>query len=389
MRLAAIRTLLRKEVLDLIRDRRTLISLVLAPMLVGPVIMSAMNYYMQRSQQQAQVERFKVGVREDITVAGLRESLVRAGLDVTQASSPRQAVEDKRVTFGVEVTGDVQRPTVRFFSDNSDMKASMARGRVAEVLERISRERVRAELAKRNVPETVLDPFNRESVNVAPARKMTGSAVGRIVGFLMLIFLFNGAMYAAVDMTAGEKERRTLEILLASAASRSEIVVAKVLTALLTSFGTTVLSLISYALALSRMESRRGSVLSQLVFPTDPATILLLMLLILPIAVVAAAISVAASTPAKSTREAMSYLTPGLFIVMFLGMVTFIPDLESSMAVALVPFANFSQMLREVLTGEWSWTHYGLTVASNLVYASLASAVAIRNFTKEKILFRS
>jgi sodium transport system permease protein len=238
------------------------------------------------------------------------------------------------------------------------------------------------------VPAAVLEPFSRESVNIAQPRKMMGAIIGRMIGFLLLIFLFNGAMYAAVDTTAGEKERRTIEVLLSSAAGRTEIVIAKILTATTTSIGTTVLSMISYAVAFASMQ-RNGGGAGTFSFPTDPLTILLLALLIVPLAILAASIAVAASTPAKSTREAMSYLTPGMFLIMFLGMVTFLPNVEASVALAMIPFANFSQTLREVLSGELSWSHYVTTVGANLVYACIAAAAAARNFRSEKMLFRT
>ncbi len=385
--LSAVRVLFRKELLDLLRDRRTLISLVVAPMLVGPAIMTGMNYYIRKQEQQAKVERYKVGLREDVTIPGLKNALAEAGLEVLPVSQPRESVEQKAVTYGIEVTGSTEKPQLFFYSDNSEMASSMARSRVDQALDALWRQRVTAELTKRNVPISVIQPFQRASVNVAKPRKMTGAFVGRLVGFLLLIFLFNGAMYSAVDCTAGEKERKTLEILLASAAGRTEIVTAKVLTAMVTSFGTTLLSISSYAFAFSRTSGRSGA--PAFAFPTDPLTVGLLLLLILPVATMAASISVAAATPAKSTREAMSYLTPGLFIIMFLGMITFVIDKPPSVLMSLIPFANFSQTLREVLSGDWTPLRYFTTLGANLVYSAVAIAFAVRSFRNEKVLFRT
>ncbi len=386
MNFGIVGVLLKKELLDLLRDRRTLISLVVAPMVVGPVIMIAMNSYVRRSEEQAKSERYKVGIREDVRLSGLREALGQSGLEVTEEADPRAAVENKAVTFGIAVTAKGDRPQLTFFSDNSEMKNSMARSRVNEAIEKVWREQIRTELKKRDVPESVTQPFGRTSVNVAQPRKMTGAFIGRLIGFLLLIFLFNGAMYSAVDATAGEKERKTLEILLASAAGRLEIVTAKVLTAMCTSFGTTVLSIASYAVALT--QGRKGGA-DMMAIPTDPATMALIALLILPVAVMAASISIAAATPAKSTREAMSYLTPGLFIVMFLGMVTFMVDGQPSLVFSFIPFTNFAQTLRDVISGDWTWKAYLATTAANLVYSAIAVGLAVRSFTNEKVLFRT
>jgi sodium transport system permease protein len=217
---------------------------------------------------------------------------------------------------------------------------------------------------------------------------MTGAVIGRMIGFLLLIFLFNGAMYAAVDTTAGEKERRTIEVLLSSALGRTEIVTAKIATALTTSFGTTALTMVSYAFAMTQIPGGDGGT-SMFAFPTDALTIAMLIVLIVPVAILAASIAVAAAIPAKSTREAMSYLTPGMFLVMFMGAVTFIPGIDNNILISLIPFSNFAQTLREVLSGEATWARYATTVGANLVYSGIAAAFAVRSFSNEKVLFRT
>jgi hypothetical protein len=84
----------------------------------------------------------------------------------------------------------------------------------------------------------------------------------------------------------------------------------------------------------------------------------------------------------------MSYLTPGLFVVMTLGMIPMVGS-EPTITLSLVPFSNFAQTLREVLSGDVHPLRYALTIASNLVYSAIAVAFAVRSFTNEKILFRS
>jgi len=158
------------------------------------------------------------------------------------------------------------------------------------------------------------------------------------------------------------------------------------MTAVVTSFGTTFLSIASYAVAFAQMARKGGG--EAISVPIDLPTIGLMLLLIIPVAIMAASITVAAATPAKSTREAMSYLTPGLFVIMFLGMTTFMTD-GPNMIMSLIPFANFSSTLREVLSGDWVASRYLMTLAANLVYSAVAIALAVRSFRNEKVLFRS
>ncbi|HYO81830.1 MAG TPA: ABC transporter permease [Bryobacteraceae bacterium] len=390
MKLRTIRVLFRKEILDLLRDRRTLVSLVIAPMLIGPLMMSGTTYYMRRNADEARVQRFRVALAERVPLPELKPALAQAGLELANSADPRAAVENKEAAFGIEVDGAPQRPSVTFYSDNADMKSSMGRRRVESVLDLLSQQRVSSELQRRGVPPEVLQPFDRKAVNTAKPQQMSGAFAGRLVSFFLLIFLFNGAMYAAVDATAGEKERKTLEVLLASSAGRGEIVTAKMMAAMCTSFGTTALSIGSYALAFASMAGPGGGGGSGpgLTVPSDPLSLLLLAFLILPMALMAASVAIAGATPARSTREAMSYLTPGIFVVMGLGMVPMLTT-DTSTWLTLLPFANFAQTLREVLSGDRNWLHYGITLMANTVYSAIAIGLAVHAFTSEKILFRS
>jgi sodium transport system permease protein len=268
------------------------------------------------------------------------------------------------------------------------MRVGMAQGRIREALTKLRDGMVMTELRRRQVPSDVLIPFRIEAVNVAQGRKMTGAMLGGMIGFGLLIFLFNGAMYAAVDTTAGEKERRTLEILLASPAGRDDIVAAKVSTAVTSAVVTGTLSFLSYVAAFASMGSSSGD-MAELAFPSDMTTIALMILAMVPVAILAAALAVAMATPARSTREAMSYLTPGLFLVMFLGATSFLPGMQQIAGVSAIPVANFASMVRSLMQGEWSWFQYGLTFGANAVYASLAVLFAVSKFRDERILLRS
>ncbi len=380
-------TLYRKEMLDLLRDRRTLITMVLVPMLMGPMVTAGMAWYMRTTRAAAKVEKYKVAMAANAPLPGLAETLTAAGFKVVNSSDPRASVETAQTQFGIAPKGN----SLKLFSDDSDMKVTMAGSRIREVLSRFREARVRMELERSGVPVTILDSYKVERVNVAKPRKMAGSTIGGLIAFVLLIFLFNGAMYSAVDMTAGEKERRTMEILLASPASRQEIVGAKVLAAITSAFSTAILSVLSYVAAFKISGEKMGSDLGtgDMMLPTDAATLGLVVLALLPIAILSACLSVALATPARSTREGMSLVTPMLFVIMFLGSVTFMPDLQASPSMVFVPIANFAKVMRQLLIGEWSWSQYALAFGANLVYAFAAMVFAINRFNNEKILFRS
>jgi len=105
-------------------------------------------------------------------------------------------------------------------------------------------------------------------------------------------------------------------------------------------------------------------------------------------AVLTSSLILAIATLAKSFKEAQSYLTPLIMAAILPAMVSFVPGVKLDSTIAMIPIVNFSQLIKELLLGEWSTIGFIITTISNLVYASLAFLLTVRIFKNEKILFR-
>jgi sodium transport system permease protein len=199
-------------------------------------------------------------------------------------------------------------------------------------------------------------------------------------------------MYPAIDMTAGEKERRTMEMLLSAPAGRAEIVLGKILVAITASFMTAVLTIISFRVSsLFGMKAIRSGRQPQLIMeiPLDAKTFGLIFVSIIPMAILSATLMIAIATMAKSYKEAQSYLSPLLLVAIIPAMVSLLPGVKLNAGMALIPIVNFSQLIKELMLGDWSWTGFTLTLVSNLIYAAIAFTAAVKVFKNERILFRT
>ena len=235
----------------------------------------------------------------------------------------------------------------------------------------------------------LLTPFVVHKINLAPPKKMAGFAFGTIIGYLVILLMFTGAMYPAIDMTAGEKERRTLEVLLSSPASRDEIVLGKIFAASTAAFITACLTIASmvFSFGLMPYHTKLKETFLRGV-PLDPRTMTLVLLAVLPTAVVAASLMIAISSFAKSFKEGQSYLTPLIMVVVFPAMIGMLPGMELNTVMALIPVFNVSQLIKEIFQGEFSTAAFLFTFLSNIIYAGFAFRVAVRVFKNESVLFR-
>ena len=388
MRFPLIRSIYKKELLDLSRDRRTLISMVVVPLLVFPLVINAMIRIGSRLEANAESEAKSLGIGARVSTPSVREALEKTGLAIRERNDLRAAVEKKEVAAAVvEESGAIE-----IYADNSNPTSAAAADKIRAVLVDLKDQRIRESLRSSGVPESVLTPFTVKRTNIAGERKMAGSVWGTLLGYILLLLMFTGGMYPIIDMTAGEKERKTLEAFLASPAARREIVVGKTLAAMTAIFLTALLTLGSmvYSLRNNRVSTKSTEVRQMMAtIPLDANTIAMIVATLIPVAIFAASLMFTIALFARSFKEGQSYLTPLALIVIFPALLGGVPGLHLTPLLSLIPIFNASMVIRSIMLGEVSTANLAVTLAANLAYAALALFIATRQFEKESVLFRS
>ena len=383
----------RKELLDLLRDRRTVISMIVLPLLLIPLLMSVATRVIGSMQEKAEREAKTMSVGVKIATPSIRAALQKAELRLVDRDDLRSAVEKKAVVAAVEeIPVPEKGPEVRVYSDNSNPTSGAASDRIRTALNELKDAEVRDKLRDARVPESVLSPFTVARINVAPPKKMAGMIWGSMLGYLLLLLMFSGGMYPVIDMTAGEKERRTLESFLSTPAGRDEIVVGKMLAAMTSIFLTAVLTLTSLVATLrfNRGSSKSNEIRQMFqTIPLDAGTVALILATLAPLCVFAAAVMIAIAMFARSFKEGQSYLTPLMMMVIFPALLGGLQQLELTPVLCMIPIFNASQLIRAILLGDFSRNAFLITMAANLGYAVIALFIAKSRFENETVLFRS
>ena len=405
----------RKELRDALRDRRTLISSIVVPTLLMPLLLFGVGKVMQRAVAEAREEVPAVAV---LGGAGAPELLARLAGDARVRLVPvpadwREAIAAKRLRAVVEVPERLEErvrageaaPAVRIFHYQGELKSENG-ARVTERIVGEHRERVVTErLAARGLGPEAVRPFEVRRENVAPPEKVGGNLFGGLVPYFIILLCFTGAIYPAMDITAGEKERGTMETLLCSPVARLDLVLGKfllVLTGSLASMFFVVASmagsaLVGGALFLGTSGAAAAGALPPGAaaagagsLPTiDPLGLVGVFAMVLPVAVLFSAVALTVSLFAKSYKEAQSYLGPLIVVVLVPGMIAALPGTELTARTALIPLLNLSLVCKEMLSGSWPWGYIALIFGSSSLYAAGALALAVRMFNREDVLFRS
>jgi sodium transport system permease protein len=381
-------TVFRKEINDLLRDRRTLLSMVVLPVVVFPLVFAAMNKFMGEAEKKAELEASTVAVLKNGIPPRFAPAIAKSGLKAIEVENVQEAVKEKKAATGVVVSPDEQ--LIMVYAEGTRQSSGIATEKLRTVLMELKDAMVLEKLQSVNLDATVLRPFTVKRENVASERRMGGFVLGSMLGYVVILLMFSGGMYPAIDMAAGEKERKTLEAILASPARRTEIALGKVLacmtatyaTALLTT-GSLFISLKNGATTMKGMEKLVGNV------PNDPQTIGLVLITLLPIAVMAGALMLSIALVARGFKEAQSYLTPLIMLVIFPSLLGGLPGMELTPVLSLIPIFNSSQLLKSILQGDVPMTSFAITNLANVAYAALCFAWSVRSFNDEKVLFRT
>jgi len=402
MNFHAIGVVYRKELREWLRDRRTLISTVLVPLLAFPILITGMISLSSILIGSAKKEVPKImiihGEDSPAVVAALREN--KELEIVPYADNWKDQITNKEIRAAVEIPpgfqaslGTGKSETVRIDYYEGEIKSGFGADHVEKSLKDYRDDIIKKRLEAKNLPDSLVAPFDIKQQNVAPPEKVGGASIGSMIGYMVIILSMTGAIYPAIDLTAGEKERGTMETILSSPVSRLDLVLGKFLLVFSASLTTAILSVTSMGLSFAYMghalAAQSHAPGEGLTMNLGLTSVIAVFLMALPLSVLFSAVLMTIALFAKTYKEAQSYLTPMTFVVVIPAVASVLPGVELTPKLALIPILNTSLVCKEIITGTYHWGSIAVIFASTCVYAAAAIFIAVKTFQRESVLFRS
>lgn len=393
----------RKELTEALRDRRTLITTFLVPLVLFPLLSVGFGSLAAKLLNKTREESAKVmiigGEDSPGVVAGLNKA-EKIQIVPLEPDWKNQVIE-KRIPAAVEIPAGFEKGlaeqnslTVTVYDYEGDIKSEFAREKIEKYLTTYRDSLVEQRLASKSLPPTTLKPFVVKKQNVAPPEK-SGAALffGGFIAYIVVLLCMNGGMHPAIDLTAGEKERGTMETILSSPISRMHLVLGKFLLVLTTALTTASLSVISMGISFSIANTFRTTPIQA---GEAGATLhigffaaLSVFIMAVPLAVLFSSVLITIATFAKSYKEAQTYITPLIFVIIIPAIAAMLPGVELNPKLALIPILNVSLLCKELVIGTYHWNYIAIIFSSTCVYAAAALFIAIKMFQREEVLFRS
>ena len=385
--------ILRKELVETLRDRKTVIIMVVLPLLLYPLVFIGFSQATMVQTERLAREQVTIGLAGGPApaelVGALRALESTALVDVEDAEG---AVRQGLVLAAAEVDPATRalveardQGVVRVYFDGSDDRSRQAEERLREALAAfIEGERARR-LGERGLRPEFVDPLAVDAINVAPPERQGGWLLGQILPVLVSFLMIGSAFYPAVDLTAGEKERGTLQTLLTAPIPALSIVAGKFGAVVVLSLLTGLMNLLSVGLVAVSLPLPE-ELAAEVSFAIAPATVALLLLCLLLLGMMFGAVMMAVAVTAKSFKDAQNYLTPLYLVCIFPLMIASLPGVVLTPTTAALPVVNLALAMKQLLIGGASGSLLLVVFLSSAVWTCLGLALAARVFSMETVL---
>jgi sodium transport system permease protein len=420
-----------REMRDQLRDRRTLFTIVLLPIVLYPLVGTLLLQIAQFSREYPMVVCMVGGehleglpplvdehgftsslaegkqsielvkyrwddfpTREELNSASekwIRDSVYDVVVVVPpeiNAQKFQQTIKEQAAALKSSANGELSVPIELVFNVASD-QSMVARDRVGSILT-LWRESWVLELFKtRDIDPAMLHPFDIAVRDIAPVSVREAAFWSKMLPFVMLVWAMTGAFYPAIDLVAGEKERGTLETLLCSPALRGEIVWGKLATVTTFSMMTAVLNVGSMLLT-SSLVFRQMSLGATGVFAAPPlAPLLWLIVALVPLSALFSAVALGVAAMARSSKEGQYYLMPLMMVSLPLVLLPLMPGTTLSTGTGLIPVTGMFLLVRSLVEGQYASALWHMPIVFGVTIAALSLAMrwARRQFETESVLF--
>ena len=388
-------TIFKKELKDTLRDKRTLMMMLVIPILIFPIILNVFVSISSSFTEDAANKEINigfVGTPDNYLlnqIENIPESLGKKKIIIYNDSiALKRDVKSDSLQVGMYTSVSFnnnlaqKKPAEVTIFHNATSVGMEQRGRAyIDVVKDIALQERYLEM---DLKESELTPIVSEYSNVASNKEMIGKLAGGILPYIFIAFGFLGCMYPAIDLFTGEKERGTIETLLTTPVARWQILFGKMGVVVSSGLLAASAALFGLFLSIGVLDLVENEELLTVIHSILNLKFVLLMFgLLLPLTVFFAEIMIPVAVYAKSFKEAQSIITPINLVVVLPAMVGFFPGIELTPITASIPVVNIVLATKELIAGTLEYWLLGISFAVMIAIAVIAVFISFKRFDKE------
>ncbi|WKD25241.1 ABC transporter permease subunit [Pseudoalteromonas sp. KG3] len=397
----------KKEIKELLRDKKTLIFIVALPVAIFPLLFAVMAFISSQAALEAEQKVNTYAIINGQYAQSFTDKvfyhksfeLYKGEQTFTSVAELTEAVKAGIIDMGIYLPSDAKQTLDEAQQSQwqvvyNDSKAiNFLFDRVKELAEEFGNNLRTEKLLSYGINEqqqqAIIAPIKVVKVDTADKRENLGEKIGGFIPYLLIPLVLMGATYPAIDLGAGEKERGTLETLLLTPITRTQLVLGKFVTLLAASIATTTITVLSMGIWISIAITFVDLAVVKTAFSSlRVLDLALIFIILLPVAAIFSSLALAISIYARTFKEAQNYMTPLSMGVIFPIIVALLPNVELNAKTAFIPVTNVALAIKEIIKGTIDYTLLGLIFLATVIVAGALLAFCVKWFNKEAVLFR-
>lgn len=385
----------RKEFGEIFRERRTVMRVVISPLLLTPALFALMGVLIGGQAEKARAKTYTIGVVAAphvstalLAAPGLRlVPIPRADAETAIRTHRLEAVVLLPPDLESRLAGGGAAP-IEILDDAGNQSSQEAVGRLRDRFDQAGQTLTGKRLAAKKLPPEFAAPFQVRETPIKSGGSSGMLILAVILPYMLIISAFTGTIYAAFDQVAGEKERGTLETLLVSPASRRDIVLGKFCAVV-------AVCLVSSLLTIAGLGIVFGSglpafhAMAQGGMHLSGAAAGVILLALLPLSILFGGLLLTVSTYSRNQKEAQTLLGPLFTVIMVPALMSMVINTDIAKSLALVPILNAMLIIKQALAGNFDLGFIVLAFFASIVYAGLALGLVLRLFQNESVLIKA
>ncbi|MFU2417817.1 ABC transporter permease subunit/CPBP intramembrane protease [Peptacetobacter sp. AB800] len=400
MRIKIIKEIFKKEILDIVRDRKSIFMMIVVPILLYPIIMVLLMGIMNSSINKMTSETITLGLSSAPNAEFVEivdsENAIREKEDTlgnieikTNIKDYKSELEKGEIDAYIDnsIKDNDYKVIINSASDESGIKSDA----IFDVMNKYKRKMSEREIEKHGLnSKQILEPIKYEKVDITNSAKKAGMLLGQVIPFILIIGVLFGSIYPAIDVMAGEKERGTLETLFSLPISNMELVIGKYMAVSASAILTSLLNIISMSCTLGyfmKAESIYNPSMMHINYSVLGGAVLITVVSVILFAQVVSALAMCVCSFAKTFKEAQNYITPLMLIIMVPAYISMIPNISLSRITATIPVVNISLLIKSVISLRANMKMVSLVLIVNLIFVLISLVLLSKIFNSEDILF--
>ena len=393
----------KKEFTELLRDKKTIMFMIVLPVLLFPLIIGVTVFFTSMAVDKAEnkVLNFAVVGKQyapDVYQAMVTETDKFKEIELPENADYATLINQETVDFVLEIpatfSADILHTgqhTLKLYLNDAGL--NKVRSRVGDIVDKFSEQYQVAAFNQLGMNEVqknaLLEPVVIERENIADDREVWGERLGGMLPYFIFFLCLQGAMAPAADLGAGEKERGTLETLLISPMERYKLVLGKFFTIGAAGVICALITVTSMAVwGVLIAQGMAIEFVTEIMAMVGIADFVLIFLMLIPVVAIFAAVLLSLSIYARSFKEAQSYMGALMMVVIFPVLIAMMPGVELKGGWIWVPLTNVALAMKELLKGTMDYFALFGIFASTLAIALALLTFCVYWFNKEKVLFR-